>query len=164
MRKNVKKEKELYEPMRKWLQEYLEDRYPDYKIITSDTSEINLDSALTKYHVCEYFPQAVGLDIQIDVLGIMKKQNDVKLAYIEAKKTQLNTHNLGQLLVYCRLVCPAEAFLLSSVGMGSLSKMLVNLKRTDILQYGDSNARMIHVAPWNVNENHPDMNQIVPSI
>ena len=46
MRKNVKLENELYEPMRKWLQEYLEDKYPNCQIITQDTSEIDLDVAL----------------------------------------------------------------------------------------------------------------------
>lgn len=164
MRKNVKLENELYEPMRQWLQEYLEDRYPKCKIITQDTSEFNLDDALQRYGLVSKFPEAVGLPIQIDVLGIIQGENDTKLAFIEAKKTKLNTHNLGQLLIYCRLINPVDSFLLSSVSMGSLNKILKNLNRQDILKYGQNNEYIMHVGIWNVLENHPDMGTMIPAL
>ena len=37
MASNVKKEVELYEPMRIWLQQYLEDKYKGATIITVDS-------------------------------------------------------------------------------------------------------------------------------
>ena len=40
---NVKKEFELYEPMRIWLQKYLEDKYKGAKIITIDSHARTLD-------------------------------------------------------------------------------------------------------------------------
>ena len=52
--------------------------------------------------------------MQIDVLGIAKKKNNVKLIFIEAKKTKLTLRDLGQLWAYCKLVDPEEAFLLTS--------------------------------------------------
>lgn len=164
MRKNVKLENELYEPMRKWLQEYLEDKYPNCQIITQDTSEIDLDVALDQYGLISEFPKTVGLPIQIDVLGIIKGKDKTKLAFIEAKKEHLNTHHLGQLLIYCRLVTPAEAFLMSSLDMGSLDKILKNLHRKDILTYGTNNEYILHVSKWNVLENHPDMGTMIPSL
>lgn len=37
MANNVKKEFELYEPMRLWLQKYLEDKYKGWEITTIDS-------------------------------------------------------------------------------------------------------------------------------
>lgn len=70
-------ENELYEPMRRWLEQYLNDKYKGYDIIVVDTSQERLDRALAKYGiVCEI---ANGVDIQIDVLGIARKSQDIKL-------------------------------------------------------------------------------------
>ena len=97
-------ENELYEPMRRWLEQYLNDKYKGYDIIVVDTSQERLDRALAKYGiVCE---AANGVDIQIDVLGIARKSQDIKLFFIEAKKTRLTIRDLGQLLVYCKLIDP----------------------------------------------------------
>lgn len=43
MANNVKKEIELYEPMRLWLQQYLEDKYKNATIITVDSHARTLD-------------------------------------------------------------------------------------------------------------------------
>jgi len=137
MANNVKYEYELYEPMRKWLQTYLEDKYKTSKIITVDSHSRDLYLYLEEYGIVDKYPQTVGLDIQIDVLGIICRGKTTSLAFIEAKKTQLNLHDLGQLWAYCKLCNPAEAFLLSSVGLGSLNKILNNLSRTDLLDFGD---------------------------
>ena len=111
---NVKKEFELYEPMRIWFQQYLEEKYRGWKVITIDSHSRTLDLYLEENGVIDSYPETVGLDIQIDVLGILKKDNKTMIAFIEAKKTQLNLHDLGQLWAYCKLCDPAEAFLLSS--------------------------------------------------
>ena len=126
MASNVKKEIELYEPMRIWLQKYLEDKYKGAHIVTVDSHARTLDVILEDYGMIDHYPQTVGLDIQIDVLGIIVKGGKSAIAFIEAKKTQLNLHDLGQLWAYCKLCDPAEAFLLSSAGIGSLNKILNN--------------------------------------
>ena len=105
-------ERELYEPMRCWLDQYLRDKYKGYEIITADTSQERLDRALAKYNIV--IEMANGMDIQIDVLGIARNKADIKLFFIEAKKTNLTLRDLGQLWAYCKLVDPEEAFLLSS--------------------------------------------------
>lgn len=162
---NVSKEIELYEPMRKWLQSYLEDKYRNAEIITIDSHARTLDSFLEKNGVLSYYPLTVGLDIQIDVLGIVKQKNNVSLVFIEAKKTPLNLHDLGQLLIYCKLCDPIEAFLLSSGGLGSLNKIFVNLARFDLLDFGDGrNIKSIQVGKWDILSNSIDYKFLIPKV
>lgn len=117
MANNVTKEFELYEPMRAWLQQYLENKYRGSQVITIDSHARTLDLYLEQYNIVDYYPQSIGLDIQIDVLGIVINRGKPNIAFIEAKKTQLNLHDLGQLWAYCKLCEPIEAFLLSSAGL-----------------------------------------------
>lgn len=162
---NVKKEFELYEPMRIWLQKYLEDKYKGWNVKTIDSHARTLDLYLEENGVIASYPETVGLDIQIDVLGILKKDNKTKIAFIEAKKTQLNLHDLGQLWAYCKLCDPTEAFLLSSAGLGSLNKILNNLHRTDLLQFGDGKTiKQMQVAKWDIIANSIDFKTLVPKI
>ncbi len=85
---NVKKEEELYEPMRLWLHEYLTSKYKTSEIITVDAYSERLDKVLNKYGIVN--DTAIGVDIQIDVLGIVrnKKNSAVKLFFIEVKKNK----------------------------------------------------------------------------
>lgn len=162
---NVKKEFELYEPMRKWLQQYLTDKYPKSKVITIDSHARTLDLFLEENDVINFYSQTIGLDIQIDVLGIVIGRRRPQIVFIEAKKTQLNLHDLGQLWAYCKLCDPAEAFLLSSYGLGSLNKILNNLSRTDLLDFGDGRRiKKMKVAKWDITKNAIDYQTLVPKI
>lgn len=165
MASNVKKEVELYEPMRVWLQQYLEDKYKGATIITVDSHAQTLDLFLEKYGVIDRYPQTIGLDIQIDVLGIVIKNGKTQIVFVEAKKTQLNLHDLGQLWAYCKLCDPAEAFLLSSYGLGSLNKILNNLSRTDLLEFGDGKRiKKMQVGKWDISKSSPDYHTLVPKM
>lgn len=164
---NVKYEYELYSAMCKWLEIYLNDKYKgkQYEIIVVDCHSVNLDSVLGSYGVIGDFPQVVGLQIEIDVLGIIKLHNQTEIVFIEAKKTKLNLHDLGQLWAYCKLCDPSEAFLLSSSGLGSLEKVLKNLSREDMLDYGDGKKiKKMKVAKWDVGRGVIDNHSIVPKI
>lgn len=99
------------------------------------------------------------------VLSIVKKRGKVNIAFIEAKKTQLNLHDLGQLWAYCKLCDPAEAFLLSSVGLGSLNKILVNFAREDLLDFGEGKQiKKMQVGKWDLRTNSIDYKTLVPKI
>ena len=162
---NVKKEFELYEPMRLWLQKYLEDKYKSAHIVTIDSHARTLDLFLEEYGVIDSYPQTIGLDIQIDVLGIIQKGKKTSIVFIEAKKTQLNLHDLGQLWAYCKLCDPAEAFLLSSAGIGSLNKILNNLNRHDLLDFGDGKRiKKMQVGKWDLNTNSIDFQTLIPKL
>lgn len=162
MSNNVLLEIELYEPMRLWLDEYLNNKYKGAEIITIDSHSRTLDTYLRKYGILDLYPQSVGLDIQIDVLGIIKKNGNVDLVFIEAKKTQLNLHDLGQLWAYCKLCEPLEAFLLSSANIGSLDKLFNHLLRTDLLDFGNGRKiKKMQVGRWDIDRNCVDPSTLV---
>ena len=69
------------------------------------------------------------------------------------------------LLPLCKLCNPAEAFLLSSAGIGSLNKILNNLSRTDLLDFGDGRKiKKMQIAKWDVIANSVDYRSLVPRI
>jgi len=167
MANNVKSEFDLYPGMCKWLKIYLEDKYKNKKcdVVVVDCHSVYLDSILAKYDVIKYYPQVVGLKIEIDVLGIVIWENKAEIYLVEAKKTTLNLQNLGQLLIYCKLCNPEEAYLLSSDGLGSLKKVLNNLNREDLLDYGSGRRiKKIKVARWDITKDGIDNHSTVPKI
>jgi len=163
---NVKSEFELYEPMRLWLQEYLESKYKNVEIITVDSHSERLDRVLNKLGIIN--DTATGIDIHIDVLGVVKNnknKNNAGLFFIEAKKTSLTLKDLGQLWAYCKLINPQEAFLMTSADLGSLNKILNVFKREDLLDFGDNKRiKKVRIAVWNLFANSPDINSMIPKI
>ena len=156
-------EEELYEPMRIWLEQYVKDKYKTYDVIAIDAHAERLDRVLARYNVIK--EMANGIDIQIDVLAIAKMRNQVKLFFIEAKKTRLTLRDLGQLWAYCKLVYPDEPFLLSSTGLGSLNKLLNAFRREDLLDFGDGKKiKKMRVGKWDVIKSIVDYNSLVPKI
>lgn len=156
-------EEELYEPMRIWLEQYLTDKYKGHEIIVVDTHSERLDRALAKYGIVN--EMANGVDIQIDVLGIARKKDKVKIFFIEAKKTKLTLRDLGQLWAYCKLVDPEEAFLLTSADLGSLRKLLVSFKREDLLDFGDGKKiKKMRVGRWDITKNAPELSSLIPKM
>ena len=164
---NVKYEYELYKPMCEWLKSKLENQYKNKncEIIVVDSHSVNLDSVLEKHGVIKDYSQVVGLKIEIDVLGIVKHNKKTEIIFIEAKKKALTLHDLGQLWAYCKLCNPTEAYLLSSVGLGSLDKVLKNLHREDMLDFGDGKKiKKMKVAKWDIVRNEIDNQSLVPKI
>lgn len=157
------KEFELYEPMRCWLQKYLEDKYKGWDIVTLDAHSGRLDRVLRTQGIdCDI---ATGIDIQIDVLGIVRKEQTFKLFFIEAKQTSLTLRDLGQLWAYCKLIDPEEAFLMTSADLGSLNKILNVFKREDLLDFGDGKRiKKMQIAIWNIKTNAPEMDTMIPKL
>lgn len=156
-------EEELYDPMRVWLEQYLRDKYKGHEIIVADAHSERLDRVLAKYNIVN--EMANGVDIQIDVLGIARKESKVKLFFIEAKKTKLTLRDLGQLWAYCKLVDPEEAFLMTSADLGSLRKLLVSFKREDLLDFGEAKRiKKMRVGRWDVSKNAPEFSTLIPKM
>lgn len=157
------KEEELYEPMRNWLEQYVKDKYQYYDVIAVDSHAERLDRVLEKFGIIK--EMANGLDIQIDVLAIAKRFNDVKLFFIEAKKTKLTIRDLGQLLIYCKLVDPDEAFLLTSADIGSLNKLINVFHREDLLDFSDrGKIKKMRIGKWDISKNSVDFVTLIPKI
>lgn len=163
MNKNVSLERELYSPMCDWLRNYLEHNYRTAEIRVLDTSQVNLDCVLDSLGVLNEYPQVIGIGMQIDVLGVVKTKFKTLLFFIEAKKTALNTHDLGQILVYSRICNPEKAFLFSSVGMGALEKLIK--EREDLTFYSnDKKLKMIQIGKWDVVKRMPDISSMIPKL
>lgn len=157
------KEIELYEPMKNWLLNYLSNKYKTATIIVEDTHSERLDKALYRNGIVN--DVATGIDIQIDVLGIVKEKKGYKLFFIEAKKTSLTLRDLGQLWAYCKLIDPEEAFLLTSADLGSLNKILNVYKREDLLDFGDGKKiKKMKIAIWNMLNNDIERDLLTPKI
>lgn len=157
------KEEDLYEPMCKWLEQYLADHYPKHEIIVVDSHSERLDKVLSKFGIVK--EQANGVDIQIDVLGIARHGNNVKLFFIEAKKTRLTLRDLGQLWAYCKLIDPDEAWLLTSENLGSLKKLLAGFNREDLLDFGNGKKiKKMKVGIWDIKKDMPDFSSLIPKI
>lgn len=162
-KKNVQSEFELYEPMRLWLAGYLADKYKNCKIVTVDAHSERLDKVLSRYGIIN--DTATGVDIQIDVLGIVSSGKMIRLFFIEAKKTSLTLRDLGQLWAYCKLIDPDEAFLMTSADLGSLNKLLNTFKREDLLDFGDGkHIKKMKVAVWNLTTGSPDASTMIPKM
>ena len=164
---NVKREFDLYPEMCTWLKTYLEDKYKRKKcdIFVVDCHSVCLDVILEQYGIIKYYPQVVGLKIEIDVLGMVIRDNGAEIYFIEAKKTQLTLQNLGQLLVYCKLCNPEEAYLLSSAGLGNLGKVLTSLNREDLLDFGSGKRiKKMKVGKWDIARHTLDNHSIIPKI
>lgn len=162
-KKNVKSEFDLYEPMRLWLHKYLEDKYKGFEIITLDAHAERLDRVLVRLGIISDL--AIGVDIQIDILGVAQKKDIIKLFFIEAKKTNLTLRDLGQLWSYCKLIDPEEAFLMTSAELGSLNKLLNTFKREDLLDFGDGKRiKKMKIAVWSLSSNSPDLTSMIPKL
>lgn len=66
-------------------------------------------------------------------------------------------------MAYCKLCDPSEAFLFSSAGLGSLEKVLKNLRREDMLDYGNGKKiKKMKVAKWDVARKNIDYHSVIP--
>jgi hypothetical protein len=156
-----KEEEKLYPEIKEWLQQYLNDRYKGYIIETTfETSRRNLDAVLKSKGIeCK---EAVGLNIKVDVVGILRRGDDYKLTLVEVKDTELTLKDLGQLWGYTQLINPIESFLISPKGLGSLSYLFNVLKREDLLKYGLNEERFMKISKWDRDRKSIDYATIIP--
>jgi len=157
------KEFELYSPMVSWLEQYMKDKYIGWSVVVVNSHSERLDRVLFRHGIV--IDVAIGIDIQIDVLGIAKKLDKIRLVFVEAKCTRLTLRDLGQLWAYCKLIDPYEAFILTSQNIGSLDKILRNYGREDILDFGDGKKiKKMMVGEWSIEQAAPNLLTMVPKI
>lgn len=158
-----KKEELLYPDIERWFNKYLKEKYKRYEIITTfKTSKITLDSYLRFLGI--EIKEAIGLGIKIDIVGVLKKEGSVNLAFIEVKDKPLTLPDLGQLWGYTQLINPIESFLMSSSGLGTLEFLFKVLKREDLLVYGQKKEKMMRVCKWDTTKKMIDYSSLVPKI
>lgn len=158
-----KEEEKLYPEIKEWLQNYLTDKYKGYTVQTTyETSRRNLDVVLKSKGIqCK---DAIGLQIKVDVVGILKRGNEFKLVFVEVKDTDLTLKDLGQLWGYTQLIDPIESFLVSSKGLGRLSHLFNVLKREDLLKFGTNTNKFMQIAKWDKTRNCIDYPSLTPKL
>lgn len=85
----------------------------------------------------ELFEECEDYKIRPDLVGFDK--NRKKLIFIESKVDPLDLDMLGQLLAYCLVANPIEAYLVSTKGLSArlVSALSANPK---VLEYGNKSA------------------------
>lgn len=158
-----KRETQLYPEIETWLKGYLQAKYPNYQIETTyESSRLSLETVLRKFRINPTL--AIGLNIKIDVMGILRQNGEYELVFIEVKDDELTLKDLGQLWGYSQLMNPIESFLVSSRGIGRLSKLFNVLKREDLLKYGVGGNKYMRIAKWDDNRKSIDYQTLIPKI
>lgn len=159
----TKEEEKLYPEIKEWLHAYLTDKYKGYAVQTTyESSRRNLDIILKSSGIeCK---EAAGLQIKVDIVGILKRGSDFKLVFVEVKDTDLTLKDLGQLWGYTQLIDPVESFLISPRGFGQLSYLFNVLQREDLLRYGTKINKFMRVAKWDKTRKSIDYSNIIPKI
>ncbi|MHB1492800.1 MAG: hypothetical protein ACYCSG_00085 [Thermoplasmataceae archaeon] len=154
-------ERDLYPSIELWLKRYLVEKYPGFTVETTfQSSNIKLGDVLRKEGL--RYSNALLLNIKIDIVGILKKNEQVQLVLVEVKKNQLSLKDLGQLWGYTQLINPIESFLISPVGLGAISELYHVLKRRDIFLYGLKREKTMRVALWDAARKSIDYSSIIP--
>ncbi len=158
-----KEEEKLYPEIKEWLQNYLTDKYKGYTVQTTyETSRRNLDVVLKSKGIqCK---EAIGLQIKVDIVGILKRGDEFKLVFVEVKDTDLTLKDLGQLWGYTQLIDPIESFLVSSKGLGRLSHIINVLKREDLLKFGTKTNKFMQIAKWDKARDCIDYSSLTPKL
>ena len=126
-------EKSTYEPLRNWLEKYVNKKYGDnFTLITADQTisqylNQSSDEALNSL--------AEDYKIRPDIISYVTKKN--RFIFIESKVVSISLQEVGQLLAYCLVANPIEAMLISTKPISAaLLRALSNNK--DVLKYGES--------------------------
>lgn len=142
-----KQELALYEPMKHWFLEYFQNKNPEAKVEVYDVHKVYLSDFFTKAKFRQDFPDYSTYKIKVDLLGLVEKNGQYELIFIEVKDGDLNFSHLAQLLVYSKLVRPAQAILISPQGLSTHLNDIVNkYHRLDMLEYISN--RKIQLSKW----------------
>lgn len=154
-------ESKLLQPCRGWLDCYLRTAHPRSVItIFPNSEQKQLRAVLNDAGFSQFFPESSAWEVKVDVVAVVQMRKQVRLVFVELKATPISLVNVGQLLGYCRVCRPSEAFLLSSMGIsGDLKRLLTIYGRLDVLNFGENT---IQLGNWDSARNQPDWSSLIP--
>ncbi len=154
-------ENALYPHVATWLANYLQGRFPRASVISHDTHKAQLSSFLRSQGLHKFIKGYDSFEIQVDVTGVVRTRDSVRLAFVECKVEPITLRDVGQLLGYSLVARPEWSLLLSPEGLSDrLSALLLTYGRQDVLAYGEN--RAIRLATWNVSRGEVDAASLVP--
>jgi len=157
----LEKEKDMYPAVSKWLERTLKNKYRRADIWVFDTSRIVLSKFLVEngYHVL--FNEYQTFEIQVDVTGIIKRENKADLVFVECKRKEISLRDLSQLIGYSKVALPAHSIILSPKGVSKSLSLLFNVwRRYDVLYYAKN--KYILIGRWDVDRKELDPSSIIP--
>jgi len=151
----------MYPDVCTWFKRILLEKHDDSKIHIQDTSRKVLSRWLAEKGLHKLFPDCQTYEIEVDIIGIIEKDDKAFLGMIECKLNQITLRDLSQLLGYSRVALPLYSIILSPQGVSKSMHLLFNIsRRNDILNY--SSDRHIIVGKWNEKRKELDYSSIIP--
>lgn len=138
-------EASLYEPISKWLYDYLIGRY-NQDVSVHITSESYLDSYIIKNDLIDYLEFYEDLKIKPDIVGFLKETKEI--IFVEVKVGELSIQDIGQLIGYSLVGLPKESILISPLEPSINLKKILNIY-PEILKFGNNT---INVGRWKNNQ------------
>jgi len=159
---SLKKEKDLYPKIRKWLEDLLKSYYPKKTVYSFDTSTIYLSKFIQDKNWISYRSDYATYQIKIDILGIIIKKENLDLVFVEVKNTKISLKDISQLIGYSRVAKPLHSLIVSPKWVSDPVKILFDIyRRFDILKYNDN--KYIKIGKWDVDKDDLDYNFIYPN-
>ncbi len=158
----------MYSDVAAWLRERLTIRFPSASVQVADTHNVRLNEYISRHSLHTGFADSSWqtFEIQVDVTGFVVDGKETRLHFVECKLATLSLAHLSQLLGYCRVALPSDAWLLSPAGVGSALKSLVNAyARHDVLEYDwpkRQKPKRVAVARWDADSRSPDPAETLP--
>ena len=159
----------MYPAVAAWLLDRLTARFPSASVHVADTHNVRLNEYISRRSLGAGFADSSWqtFEIQVDVTGFVTDEKETRLHFVECKLPPLSLAHLSQLLGYCRVALPTEAWLLSPAGVGSaLISLVTAYARRDVLEYDwpeRRKPRHIAVARWNADSRSPDPAGALPT-
>lgn len=156
-----KTERQMYPDVCTWFKRMLLEKYVDSRIHIQDTSRKVLSKWLVEKGLHKLFPDYQTYEIEVDIIGIIEKDDKAFLGLIECKLNQITLRDLSQLLGYSKVALPLYSIILSPQGVSKSMHLLFNVsRRNDVLNY--SSDRHILVGKWNEKRKELDYSSIIP--
>jgi len=151
----------MYPEVCAWFEKILLEKYDDSKIHIQDTSRKVLSRWLVEKGLHKLFPDYLTYEIEVDIIGIIEKDDKAFLGMIECKLNQITLRDLSQLLGYSKVALPLYSIILSPKGVSKSMHLLFNVsRRNDVLNY--SSDRHIIVGKWSEKRKELDYSTIIP--
>ena len=155
------KESILYEPIKNWINDYLQRALKPQNIRTYVGANEFISKILIRENYSTKITNSHFFNIKIDIFSVIVKNNKIKLVLIECKKNRLSLIHLSQLVGYSRVINPVCSILLSPEGLTTgLANFLDGDSTNNLLNYG--NNRKIIVARWIKSRGEVDIINCVP--
>ena len=169
-------EKELYDGIALWLQNYIENNIRGVgEVRIKDTHGEYLSDVIAKMlrefrsdeleRIKKFIPDDyVAWYIKVDIFGMAEIEGVLKFIVVEVKSNTLTLDHLAQLIGYVKVVKPELAILISPRGVSDNLTKLFEHGRLDLLDYTDKcgKSKRIHILKWNIPRRDIDYTARIP--